>query len=781
MIVSLYIGEDKLDLFNDETIEINSSVQNVNDITKNTTDFSKNFTIPASEINNKIFKHYYDANIDNGFDARTKVSGRIEIDGVVYRYGKFSLLSVKLKQDKPSSYSIVFYGNLINLVDLLKDDQLNDLDLSAYNHEYNSDNVLTGLQSGLFGGDIAYTLFAKKQYYYNSNPTDNTTTDKLTNIAYNGGSDNGIIWSDLLPSIKLLPIIEAIENKYSISFTRDFFDRDEFKNLYLWVNKDTNPISFEKKVDFNDGTNPYLNFTTDIATYEFEIPNTYYVQTKFKIEPKAGFETVEYTITMYVNDSVYKQKAFTGDSPLFGKDIFKTAGTQTVYFTITTSQHFEFDATYRAIGKGPLGVDIFNYVVYGNDNFINADLKINANLPSIKIIDFLKGLFNMFKLVVIQDNDNDLIYINTLNDYYSNGKLYDITEYVSTSEYEVERGNLLNEILYKFQEPTTITNAQFKLNTGNGYGDEELRLEDDNGKPLDGEKQDYSVPFEQIIYDRLIDQNDGIDTTVMYAAIIDTNTDLANPKPHLHYIVNNTIDSKTISFINDANVEVELNTFVNLPSHTLGFTEPLFSTVFGQEVNEYTREIITNTLYSNYHSDYITSIFNIKRRNFKYESKLPLRILLNLKLNDVLRIKDNYFRINTFTSNLLNGKTKLDLINSFDNTVNPFIASRTEILTDYTAKTESIFVTNLTNYSFTKEYPIGTTPWLPDITNYGGNVYFDIPQSYLFENRTVTVVITNTDTLQEVSILIIQTPDPAGMIYFGEEGILFGNTTITFE
>ena len=51
---------------------------------------------PASDNNNAIFKHWYDATIDNTFDARIKVGGRIELDGVPFRQGKWRLSKVKV-------------------------------------------------------------------------------------------------------------------------------------------------------------------------------------------------------------------------------------------------------------------------------------------------------------------------------------------------------------------------------------------------------------------------------------------------------------------------------------------------------------------------------------------------------------------------------------------------------------------------------------------------------------------------------------------------------------
>jgi hypothetical protein len=110
MLIDLYIGEDKLEIFGNENITLTSSVTDINDITKNLTDITKSFTVPASDINNQIFKHYYNANIDNTFDARTKVNGRIELDGMPFRYGKYRLEKVKIKGGQPSVYTIQFWG-----------------------------------------------------------------------------------------------------------------------------------------------------------------------------------------------------------------------------------------------------------------------------------------------------------------------------------------------------------------------------------------------------------------------------------------------------------------------------------------------------------------------------------------------------------------------------------------------------------------------------------------------------------------------------------------------
>ena len=77
--LQLYIQCQRVELFDDETVSITQSIQNVKDISKVFTDFSKPFTLPATKSNNKIFKHYYNYNIINGFDARKRVTAEIEL------------------------------------------------------------------------------------------------------------------------------------------------------------------------------------------------------------------------------------------------------------------------------------------------------------------------------------------------------------------------------------------------------------------------------------------------------------------------------------------------------------------------------------------------------------------------------------------------------------------------------------------------------------------------------------------------------------------------------
>jgi hypothetical protein len=411
---------------------------------------------------------------------------------------------------------------------------------------------------------------------------------------------------------------------------------------------------------------------------------------------------------------------------------------------------------------------------------IGANFIIKNNLPKIKIIDFSKGLFSMFKLVVISD-DNENLYIDTIDNYYATGKLWNITRYVKTDTLEVSRGNLLNEIKFTHKEPVTILNNQFKKSNGIGYGDAEILMTDDgtkSGKPLEGEALTFELPFEQFVYERLKDESSSEPypnnmTNIMCGAIIDDKFEPVNPSPHIFYNVNTFHSGFPIGYINDVGVKEILNTTINTPSHSIDWATPQYNLNFGIENNEWDNTQSENTLYRNYYKNYITSIFNIKRRLFKYSAILPLRILLQLKLNDILEIKNNYYRIDNFNINLLTRAVTLNLINAFDAVINGFTSNVNELIADYLEQTQSVSIPNIGNSTVA----VDDDTWL-FATIEGTNVFVTFLQNNTGLPRFNNVTVTNLESLQTIEIFITQN---GGVVEFDNDEITFDNLLITFD
>ncbi|QDP50558.1 MAG: hypothetical protein Unbinned92contig1002_55 [Prokaryotic dsDNA virus sp.] len=125
--IQLFIGNQRVDLFKDESVTITDTIKNAKDIKNVFTAFTQQFTLPATSVNNRIFKHYYNFDIVQGFDARVRVDASIKLNFNDYKIGKLKLNSVELKKNKAYSYKVVFFGSTVDLNDLVGEDQLSDL------------------------------------------------------------------------------------------------------------------------------------------------------------------------------------------------------------------------------------------------------------------------------------------------------------------------------------------------------------------------------------------------------------------------------------------------------------------------------------------------------------------------------------------------------------------------------------------------------------------------------------------------------------------------------
>ena len=733
--IVLYIkdGDDvyrRVDMFDDETITLTSKIQDVRDIGKVFTDFSETFTVPASRENNKIFQHWYKHEIDNGFDARTRKDAIMEMDFSPFKRGKISLENVKLRDNKPFSYTVIFYGNLINLKDLLGDDELRHLpQLDDYTHDYNSSNVKTGLQSGLSSGKIVYPLISHtKRFYYDSA----TSSPQYSgNLYYNTTANNiGLAFDDLKPAIKCLTIIEAIEDKYTVAngypsnivFTRDFFNNTEFSNLYLWLSRNKGPVGGDENQEetlsricgdwgFSSGD---LGFAVDGDTWSFTVENL-----------NASFEATLTVTTSGGNTSIpFKMKAIDYVSGTTLKESTMAAGSSRT-LTFEVAQSFnpvnyqvkwiiesntaisftpQIELTKFIITNGTIsGQDDAVYNINGTGNSIStvSEIIITQNVPKLKVIDFLTGIFKMFNLTAyyvedVGDADFDKIKVDTLDEFYadrvnnpSEGE-WDITKFVDTSRLQVNRAFEYNEIDFSYQEPSTLLSINHQEQFNDIFGDEEVRPQNiDRGTPYE-----VTLPFEHMKFERLFDENetssspyDLADTAYLtdilwgYSAAgeftsdtdVTPNTGNYEPvltKPLVFYAIQETglTSAKGIKWISDG-TPISLTQYYR-PSNTnedgTSSTAPSFTINFDDEIDEWNLqnyEGTTNSLFKKFYATYINGIFNEKKRIYKLKAYLSTDILANYRLNDELVIQNKVYRINSIETNFKTEVSSLELLN----------------------------------------------------------------------------------------------------------------------
>ena len=666
--IQLYIEGQRVDLFDDESVVLTQTIQNVKDVQKVFTDYSKTFTLPATKENNKIFKHYYNNSITNGFDGRSRVSATLELNHLKFKKGKIKLEGVDLKNNVPYSYKVRFTGNTVTLKDLLGEDKLGALtDLNSNTLVYNAANVKTKLQANPASSDIIAPLITHTQRLgYNSH----SSANEEGNVYYeSGGGANlhGVSWDDLKFAIRIDTIIQAIETNYNISFSDDFFTSTNtpYYNLFMWLHRKKGYVEsptateVESLVNTWTATNVGATVTTMTNTSTLYVGGTpdRYTKLDLKLRTTSGFS---YSVSVQLNGTqIYNSGSVTGDLDITKDDLGTSQGSYNVI--IQSAQNITFSEVTWDIGyRLLLSLETFNTYTSAAFSHTNQfDFIITQQIPDLKIIDFLTGIFKMFNLTSYIDNDTDEVIVKTLDEFYDDGVAYDITEFIDRDKSSVNVALPFKEITFEHGDTKTFLSAKHSQLFNKTWA----KTEYTSGENLDGKIYKVKTPFSQLKYERLIDTNTDTLTSIQYGFFVDDNQAPYYGKPLLFYPVRNSGNS--ISFLDTTSSHSEVTQY-NVPSNSVALSSSTskYNINFNNEINEYTAtNDFTDTLFEAYHSDYISDVFDATNRLTKVTAYLPLRILLNYTLADRFNISGTTYKINSIKTNMLTGKSDLELLN----------------------------------------------------------------------------------------------------------------------
>ena len=660
--VELYIDGQRADLFQNENIEINLSVQNIKDISKVFGDFTQSFTIPASVQNNKIFKHYYNVDISGSFNASVRVDAFIEVNHNLFRAGVLELESVQVKQGQPYAYSVGFFSNVTSLKDKFGEDNLTDLDLSAYDHTYNDTNIEAGLDGYVSGtsNSIIYPLISPvANWIYDSTSSDSGAN----NIWYhNGHPEHGVFYYDLKPAIKLQKILDAIESKYSITFNSDFFDSADFGKLFMWCHRRAGYMFKDQEVGatselielVSGGGTPF-----DDTLHRF--PVTASANPALIAYTCTATASTEYRIDVYINDIRFSSTKHTGN----------VSNIYVVLPTLLVGDYVDMRLAPSGDGQAvTVGVTANWYADTGAVTLLAATgittamttagvVTLSDQMPEQKVSDFIGSLVRAFNLVIVPTG-NGQYDIEPLDDWYAEGTTREITEYVDTEEVNINKPQLYRRISYKYNETEAILGEQYRLQNDIGYGD--LRAD----FTFDGEEFDVEVGFDNMLFERLDNLNNGL-SEINVGKTITRELEPYIGNPYIFYAsgtITVSSDAQRYGYIDMGNSENAKSSFwfaSNVNATTAANVTKTLN--FGTEVDPYLLQGFSQGLYNTYWKDYITDLYDTQRRVFKYKAQLPLGIMLALKINDKLTIGERNYIINQLKLNLTTGEAEMELLN----------------------------------------------------------------------------------------------------------------------
>ena len=768
--LQLYISGTRVDLFKDETVSLTDSIKNVRDIAKVFTTFTKSFTLPASPTNNKLFQHYYNFDIINGYDGRIKRDAKIEINQAPYKTGKIKLEGVELKSEQPYAYRVTFFGNTVDLKDIFKEDKLKDLSFvevkasgtatSTVANELRDtsatfNNITTGVSEGdrvynNTAGSLAYAtitsvdsatqltldadimvsgntyqvllspfwnetaikekmalqtisvpknslvtplITAARRPIYDATGTLNSET--TVNLEYDASENKGLEYTDLKFALRVHEIIKAIENTYTtpayataIEFTTDFFNttNQDYHNLFLWLSRKSGEVST------TTGAGLYQffasGFTGGVAAPGPDPTETGFFALDTGVDLSGTITALQIVISPNSgNSSVFSVTISTN-----GSDVFTaTSSSATSAVTITQSDLGCTSCTglYRVLISADGLVKLDNVVFTVSGSFTYDDTSntqqtatytsqtassgafespaistfdVADQMPDIKVMDFLSGLFKMFNLIAFV-NSTGKIEVRTLDNsdtasYYhtNNTTEYDITKYVDIETKQVDVALPYKEIEFKYEGLESFLAENHNQLFNEEWGSLNYN-QNTNTYRLDGTTYKIELPFAHFKYERF----PTTDIQVGWSANKEQNAFLS--KPLLFYPIREiTSTANGVSFKGSSS-PTSITTF-NIPSNSrfISASSGEQNINFGAMINEFEAISFNGTLFENYYRNYIVNIFNTKNRLIKIKAKLPLSIVLNYSLNDIFIIKGQKYRINSITTNLSTGNANLELL-----------------------------------------------------------------------------------------------------------------------
>lgn len=656
--VQIYIEGERLELFNDEKINVNSTVQNIADIAKVFTDFSQSFTVPATPKNNAIFEHFYANEVDGTLNYNIRRDAFIEIDLNSFRTGKIQLEKSEIKNLYTDSYTLTFYGDVRSLKDRFSEDKLSQLDYSAYTHPYTGAEVLDRVTDIGMSYDVRYPLISSKRVWQYDEPT--TPLDNIDTI------DGRIFYDELFPAIKVARVFDVLETTYGVTFSGSWLQTQRFQQLFMLcknANSFTNltpteriDITFQNNASYFDDI---YSVADDTATYTYQDteigdgehfmymdiqslsqPCTYYIDA-YRNGVLAGTFTGTTTQTIYWGNVLNVQ----GVNETF---YFEVRADTTVTIGIQLRSTFSFTVVDPLTGQMSTMTDL--QFATCADAVLVGDLNIAQNMPDIKVSDFFSGILKEFNLTCYPISTTEF-YLEPLEDWYARGIDYDITQFVTTDSIDIARIPLYKKINFSYQKSESFMNREFLGFFNRSYGDLESAFD------FDGSEYSVQVPFENLLFNKF----SGTEIQVGYSLKDSPSFEPYVPKPVLMYY-NGMVDIAANDFkFDDGSIIYNIGNYA-LFGQDLIENGINYSLNWGIEVSSFYQTVNSNGLYQTYYSNILTNMYDRKNRLTTVKCILPISVLTQLKLNDKLIIRDKRYIINEMKTELTSGEVTFTLI-----------------------------------------------------------------------------------------------------------------------
>ena len=226
----IFIENNELDLTQGLSNQITYAIDDINNLDSKSTAFSKTIILPGTTRNNALLGNVFEftnanftndsaANVNYNFNASRSAVCRIEVDGLQIIKGVFRLLEI-IRDGRNIEYECAVFGELGGFVAALGNNRLEDLDFSAYNHNYTYANITDSWNTAT-GSGYCYPLID----YGN------------VSIGNHGVAKKDFQYKAFRPALFVREYIDKIITNAGYTWESNFFDTAFFKRLIIPTNQ----------------------------------------------------------------------------------------------------------------------------------------------------------------------------------------------------------------------------------------------------------------------------------------------------------------------------------------------------------------------------------------------------------------------------------------------------------------------------------------------------------------------------------------------------------------
>tara|TARA_R110002072_G_scaffold129017_1_gene267144 strand:+ start:4091 stop:6850 length:2760 start_codon:yes stop_codon:yes gene_type:complete len=700
-------GQVILDLYEESNIPLSLSVDNFKNVAEKSQSYSKAFKLPSTKRNNKIFSSLYDVTRSvksdiYAFNPYKKTKAILKEDGYTIFDGYLRLIDITEKEEEVS-YSVNLYGDTITLADTLKDKKFKDIDFTELGHDYDKANIKLSHYDN--NGVVLTTALPTSSFAYKSAlGTGKTDVIKYPFVKWNGSSylnAGNVVLQKLedafRPFINCKYLVDRIITEAGFTYNSDFLESTDFTKLFMDFNwgSDNTPNSttttmFNAKgylenfattsytsleVEFwNNGINAVLapsvwsvvnnKFTASVNNQNFNISYNY------DLENSSASSAHTLTARWVHKDSsgnVLEEIDLTNQSIAIGGNYsFQGSFTRLLQSGETLAPEFLADTTSKIRQKA--GTTPSQYSAGTETSEITLLLSVEAITNNSILLslrgdlgqwEYLKGLLNMFNLLVLQDKDNPAnliiepykaVFIDDTLSQYITHTTHDWTNKVDVTEMKLTPLKLKKRVLLDFVEDSNDYATEiYKNATGYKYGSQEVDASTFN--LLEGETKVSAKPFGSTFIKPIFD---GFTTEmtipVIYAGKEDGTFEGFNNKPRILY--NNgrvTMSSNTYYIPAQNGLSSENQSSFGQMSHL----SEIPTTATTKDYNFKTGQLIgsigntpVDNLYNEYWAPYYDELYNPDTKEVKLKVYLSPSEISNFNFYDKCRIKNALYRVN---------------------------------------------------------------------------------------------------------------------------------------